>query len=142
MTFFFLLGAVALAVALWVRVRWVQPFRRLCAAVAVLADEEAEVEVVDDGSETTVHLRRIANRLRGADARANEENLNLRAVLGSLNEGVLIIDAEEKIRLVNRGLQEMLGLANPPLNRTLLEVVRHHDVREATRRTLEEGESC
>ncbi len=142
MTYFLLLGVAALAVACWVRARWVQPLRRLRAALAVLADEEIEVEVEGNEGETTVHLRRIANRLRGADARANEENLNLRAVLGSLNEGVLIIDAEEKIRLANRSLQEMLGLTNPPLNRTLLEVVRHHDVREATRRTLQDGESC
>ncbi len=137
-----LLGVAVLVAVLWVRARWVRPLARLRAALAVLADEETEVEVEGDGDEITVHLRRIAGRLRGADARASEENLNLRAVLGSLSEGVLIIDAEEKIRLANRGLQEMLGLANPPLNRPLLEIVRHHDVREATRRTLQDGESC
>ena len=142
MTFFLLLGVMVVAAIVWVRTRWVRPLARLRAALAILADEEIEVEVEGNGGETAVHLRRIAGRLRGADARASEENLNLRAVLGSLSEGVLIIDAEEKIRLANRGLQEMLGLTNPPLNRTLLEVVRHHDVREATRRTLQGGESC
>ena len=137
-----LLGVAVIATVVWVHARWVRPLHRLRAALAILADEEIEVEVEGDEGETTLHLRRIAGRLRGANARASEENLNLRAVLGSLSEGVLIIDAEEKIRLANRGLQEMLGLANSPLNRTLLEVVRHHDVREATRRTLREGESC
>ena len=137
-----LLGVAVITAVVWVRARWVRPLHRLRGALAVLADEETEVEVEGDEDETTVHLRRIAARLRGADARASEENLNLRAVLGSLTEGVLIIDAEEKIRLANRGLQEMLGLTSPPLNRTLLEVVRHHDVREATRRTLQNGESC
>ena len=141
MTTFLLLGIVAVAAVLWVRARWVRPLQRLRAALAVLADENTEVEVVGPGDDTTIHLRRIAGRLRGADARASEESLNLQAVLGSLSEGVLIIDLEERIRLANRGLQTMLGLSNPTLNRPLLEVLRHHEVREAARRTLLAGES-
>ncbi len=142
MTIFILLGIAAIAVGFWVHARWARPLRRLRAALEVLADEDIEVEVEGSGDETTVHLRRIAGRLRGANERASEESLNLQAVLGSLSEGVLIIDLQEKIRLVNRGLQEMLDLANPPLNRSLLEVLRHHEVRDAARRTLGAGESC
>ena len=140
-TTFLLIGLLAAVAATWVRARWMLPLRRLRAALKILADEDAEVEVEGDENETTGHVRRIADRLRGANARASEENLNLRAVLGSLSEGVLIIDAEERIRLANRGLQGMLGLANPPLNRPLLEVLRNHEVREAARRTLRAGES-
>ncbi len=141
MTTFLLLGIVIAAAVLWVRARWVRPLQRLRDALAILADEDTEVEVVGPGDDTTVHLRRIAGRLRGAAARASEESLNLQAVLGSLNEGVLIIDLEEKIRLANRGVQTMLGLSGPTLNRPLLEVLRHHEVREATRRTLSAGET-
>ena len=139
---FLFVGIAAMAAAWWVYASWGRPLRRLRAALETLAAEDAEVELEGLGEETTVHLRRIAGRLRGANAQVSEENLSLRAVLGSLNEGVLIIDAEEKIRLANRGLQEMLGLANPPLHRSLLEVLRHHEVREAAHRTLQGGESC
>lgn len=142
MTPFLLVGITVIAATWWVRALWVRPLRRLRAALAALADEDIELEVEGPRDETTLHLRRIAGRLRGANAQISEENLNLRAALGSLNEGVLIIDAEEKIRLANRGLQAMLGLTNPPLHRPLLEVLRHHEVREATRRTLQAGESC
>ena len=139
-----LLVCLTLAVAaLWVRVRYIRPLRRLRDAVETLADDTAEVEVEGNvGDATTAHLRRIAERLRGADARAAEESVNLRTVLGSLTEGVLIIDVEERIRLANAGLQAMLGLAAPPLGRTPLEVIRHHDAREAIRRTLGSGEPC
>ena len=142
MTTFIFLGLATIVAAFWVRVRWVRPLRRLRSALAALADMDVELEVKGTNDETTLHLRRLAARLRGANAQISEENLNLRAVLGSLNEGVLIIDVEEIIRLANRGLQGMLGLANPPLNRPLLEVLRHHEVREAARRTLHAGESC
>ena len=137
-----LLFLLTLAVAaLWVRARWVKPFQRLRDAVATLADDSAEVEVEGNvGDATTVHLRRIAERLRGADARANEESVNLRTILGSLTEGVLIIDVEERIRLANAGLQAMLGLAGSPLGRTPLEVIRHHDVQDAVHRTLATAE--
>ncbi len=138
---FLLVGFATLAAAFWIRARWVRPLRRLRLALAALADEDTELVVEGPGDETTLHLRRIAGRLRGTNAQANEENLNLRAVLGSLTEGVLVIDAEEKIRLANRGLQAMLGLTNPPLNRPLLEVLRHHEAREAARATLQTGES-
>ena len=137
-----LLLLLTLAVAtLWARVRWVKPLRRLRDAVETLADDSAEVEVEGSvGDATTVHLRRIAERLRATDARANEESVNLRTILGSLTEGVLIIDVEERVRLANAGLQSMLGLAGPPLGRTPLEVIRHHDVRDAVRRTLAAAE--
>lgn len=141
MTTLFLGLALAVA-ALWVRARWVEPLRRLRGALQLLADYTAEVHVEGAGDATSLHLRRIAERLRDAEGRANEEGDNLRTILGSLTEGVFIIDVEERIRLANGGLQVMLGLANPPLGRTPLEVVRHHDVREAVRRTLGAGEPC
>ena len=138
-----LLGLTFAVAALWVRARYVNPLRRLRDAVETLADDTAEVEVEGNvGDATTAHLRHLAERLRGADARAAEESVNLRTVLGSLTEGVLIIDVEERVRLANAGLQAMLGLAAPPLGRTPLEVIRHHDAREAIRRTLGTGEPC
>ncbi len=142
MTTLLLLGLTFAVAALWVRARYVRPLRRLRDAVETLADDAAEVEVESADDATTVHLRRIAERLRGADARAAEESVSLRTVLGSLTEGVLIIDVEERIRLANAGLQAMLGLAAPPLGRTPLEVIRHHDAREAIRRTFNTGEPC
>ena len=141
MTTLLLLSLTCVAAAFWVRARYVKPLRRLRGAVEMLADDAADVEVEGAvGDATTGHLRRIAERLRGADARANEESVNLRTVLGSLTEGVLIVDVEERIRLANGGLQTMLGLTGSPLGRTPLEVIRHHDVRGALRRTLGTGE--
>ena len=126
--------------ALWVRARWVQPLHRLRGALEILAEHTAEMEVRGAGDATNLHLRRIAERLHNADARANEERDNLRTILGSLTEGVLIIDVEERVRLANSGLQTMLGLINSPLGRTPLEVIRHHDAHDAIRRTLATAE--
>ncbi len=136
------LSLILIVAALWVRARWVEPLRRLRDALGILADYTAEVHVEGIGDATSLHLRRIAERLRDAEARANEEGENLRTILGSLTEGVLIIDVEERIRLANAGLQAMLGLTRSPLGRTPLEVIRHHDAREAIRRTLDTGEPC
>ena len=126
--------------AAWAYTRWGRPLRSLRAMVAALANDE-ELPEGWVGRETERSLRLIADRSREQTGRESEALFNLHAVLNSLGEGVLIIDGEEKIRLANPGFERLLGLSNPALNRSLLEVVREPAVRDATRRTLATGEA-
>lgn len=140
---FLLVGAasgIAWIIVAWVYTRWCRPLRFLRAMVAALANDEA-LPTGWVGRETGRALRVIADRLREQTERESEAISHLHAVLNSLGEGVLIIDEEEKIRLANPGFERLLGLRNPALNRSLLEVVREPAVRDATRRTLATGES-
>ena len=52
-------------------------------------------------------------------------------------EGVMILDPQLRIRLLNQRLQDMFMLPRPPLGRTVMEVFRNHFLHEVIRRTLE-----
>lgn len=86
-------------------------------------------------------LELLADRLREMDRQLHDEAVNLQAILGGLSEGVLIVDRAHKIRLANDGLRRMFDLPASPLNRTLLEVFRHHTVQQAILEALDGGPS-
>jgi two-component system phosphate regulon sensor histidine kinase PhoR len=85
-------------------------------------------------------LRQIANRQQQTFRQLADEDFNLRAILSSMDEGVLIADNEFRIRLTNDRLQEMFSIPRLPLGRTVLEVFRNHLLQELTLRTLKSGQ--
>ncbi len=75
----------------------------------------------------------ISRRLREMDGLLADEVFNLQALLGSLSQGVLIIDSSERIRLANTSLHRLFELPAPPVERTLMEVFRNHTLQAAVR---------
>ena len=59
------------------------------------------------------------------------EKEQLQAVLGSMAEGVLVLDPKGRIVLANRRLRELLGLQGDIEGRTPLEVLRNADLEQA-----------
>ena len=80
----------------------------------------------------------LGDRLRETHRQLGDESFNLQAILGSLAEGVLIVDAARKIRLANDSLRRMFDLSAPPQGRALMEVFRDHDLQETVRAALED----
>ena len=86
-----------------------------------------------------VDLEKVADRFQGLSSRAEREKYNLRTILGSLTEGVVIMDPEGVIRLANQSFQEMFALAAPPLGQTFLEVTRLPEVARAAEQAYLDG---
>jgi two-component system phosphate regulon sensor histidine kinase PhoR len=64
----------------------------------------------------------------------DERNLSA-AILGSMVEGVAVVDATDRLVFSNRGFAEILGLdAAPKIGSSLVEAVRQPDLVEAVRR--------
>ncbi|MEB2344330.1 MAG: ATP-binding protein [Deltaproteobacteria bacterium] len=91
----------------------------------------------------------LATRLRGAEARG----ARLEAVIGAMDEAVLVVDGAERVLLANPQLRALLGssgdepapdrafLAEPaPEGRAFLELVRQAEVVDALRAALRAGE--
>ena len=89
--------------------------------------------------ETTAHIQKIAERLKQFDRQAIDEEFNLRAILSSMVEGVLIVDRSQRIRLANDALIGMFDLPLSPLNRTVIEVFRNHELQQALEAALLRG---
>jgi two-component system phosphate regulon sensor histidine kinase PhoR len=96
-------------------------------------------------------LRRSANR-RSAEIRVLEQRLRLQAdrdragraaVFNCMREGLIIIDANDRIRLVNQALQQLFtSIPGDDLRgRTLLEALQRHELSELAERARAEGQA-
>ncbi len=81
-------------------------------------------------NETAARLDRTIRTL------TEERNLSS-AILGSMVEGVAVVNASERLLFANRGFTEILGLDVPPQSGSaLVEVVRQTELIEAVRQVL------
>ncbi len=82
-------------------------------------------------------LNQTAGRLDRTIRTLTEERNLSSAILGSMVEGVAVVDGSERLVFANPGFAEILGLDVPPqAGSALLEVVRQTELIEAVRRVL------
>jgi two-component system, OmpR family, phosphate regulon sensor histidine kinase PhoR len=81
-------------------------------------------------------LRRIKEHQQGIVRQIEDQDFNLQAILGAMVEGVVIIDAEQRIQLINQRLINMFSLPLRPVGRTVMETFRNHLVQGLVKRTL------
>jgi two-component system phosphate regulon sensor histidine kinase PhoR len=97
-----------------------------------------EADRAGDGMEALgVSLNETAARLdRTIQTLTEERNLSS-AILGSMVEGVAVVNASERLVFANPGFAEILSLDVPPQSgRALVEVVRQTELIEAVRQVL------
>ncbi len=138
-----LLSGLLLTVIGWGTVAFVLPalglqaaLRRMTsgddwAAPAFLRQRGRLAQAIDD-------LASLGERLHDTDQQLGAGTFDLQAILGSLTEGVVIVDASQRIRLANASVQRMFDLAAAPLERTLMEVFRDHELQATVRAALEQ----
>ncbi len=137
-----LLSLALLAILAWGTFAYILPALRLQAALRRVADGDwaapaflprrgGLTEAIDD-------LTLIGERLHDTHRQLGDGTFDLQAILGSLTEGVVIVDAAQRIRLANDSLHRMFDLTAPPLERTLMEIFRDHDLQATVRAALEE----
>jgi two-component system phosphate regulon sensor histidine kinase PhoR len=78
----------------------------------------------------------LGDRLGEMHQHLADETFNLRALLGSLGEGVLIVDSAQRIQLANDSLYRMFDLPAPLGERTLMEVFRDHTLQASVSAAL------
>ena len=140
-----LLAAVGLAL---IAARLVsQGVGSLAIAARRLASGDLEARARPDGEDELAQLGRsiddLAAGLRTTLRELVEERDLLSGILDNLGEGVLLLDRDGRIALVNPALREMLLLARDDVGKHLLEVVRHAqlaDLLEAAKRGRAQAE--
>ena len=135
-----LVGALLVGGWLWALVyRPILQIRRL---VRGLAEGKEPTGFVARGAwglgAVIVDLDRVAERLRGISSKAQRDKFNLRTILGSLTEGVVITDPEGMIRLANLSFLGMFHLSEFPLGQTFMESIRLPEVARAAEETFSE----
>ncbi|MBW2691276.1 MAG: HAMP domain-containing protein [Deltaproteobacteria bacterium] len=130
-----LLAALALSYGLaWFTLRPVREVQRLTTAVA---DGNLEYRIPrrsrDELGAISDSIHRMADQLRERLEQANREKEQLRVVLNSMIEGVLVVDAEMNIVLANERLAALLGVRADTESLTLMEFARHVELEAVLR---------
>ena len=63
------------------------------------------------------------------------------AILGSMTEGVLVVDARGRVKMANEAVRRLLQIEETPVDRHYVELIRHPEVAKQIGRALEAGGS-
>jgi two-component system phosphate regulon sensor histidine kinase PhoR len=133
-----LLGALLLGAAvgaLWSGVALLRSFRRIVGAVRARASGDIVVLAPQDAEGALADLSRTLDDIESGHARAldalgGERDLYA-GILDGMGEGVLVIDADERIVLANRALRDLARLGDDAPGKPLLEAIRNAALKEA-----------
>jgi len=70
---------------------------------------------------------------------AEQVRVRQKMLFDSMNEGVLILDSELRVRLTNRCVNLLFGITDDCAGRTLMEVFRRHELQELARQVMNSG---
>ncbi len=137
----------ALALAFWLARRITRPLQELTEGVERIAGGAYGHKVYAGGKDEIGILSRTFNhmseRLAEQFAQLDEERQQLRAILSGMVEGVIALDAEQRILFVNDRAVQLLDLeAQPIIGRKLWEVFRQRGLQQLVRRALGNVENC
>ena len=137
--------AAAWLAGLFLSHRIVQPLRRLADCISGIAQgqfhQRAELDEWEEAEEVGRALNQMTGRFRATLADITADRARLRAVLASMVEGVLVLDRQGRILLMNDALLRMLpGADASAVGRPFIEVFRHHPLNELVGAVLEGGE--
>jgi two-component system phosphate regulon sensor histidine kinase PhoR len=122
-----------------------RPLKELTDAVEKMGDGSNGTRVFpgdpDEMSILGETFNRMSERLSGRIARLEEDRQQLRTILSGMVEGVVALDADQRILFANDRAGLLLEFqGNSPVGRPLWEVVRCRPLLDAVRRALEGSE--
>lgn len=135
----FTLGLVA-GLTIWIQdVRIVFVIAVLSALLLIwMVGRRFARHVIQPFEENTARANRMATDLEAEVAEITEDRARLQAVLSSMVEGVLVLDRDSKILLLNAAIERMFQLESPAaIGRPLIEVFRHHPLHRLLQKVLE-----
>lgn len=111
-----------------------EPLSALTGAAKRMAAGDLEVRARTQGRGELAQLGdaldQLARSLSSSLADLRQERDRIAGILSSMAEGVLFLDEAGKVVLINPALRKMLLLSGDPVGRSLLEVVRHAELKE------------
>ena len=137
-----ILFAVLASAGVWF-LKFSRHWRHLERIIEDLAEGRRPASFVFLGSERFGKLARkletLADEQKGIRKRIEEEKFNFEAILTSMAEGVLVVDNEHRIRLVNDSFCKLFQIKSDPRGQSVLSAVRESSIEELFRATLAGG---
>jgi two-component system phosphate regulon sensor histidine kinase PhoR len=127
-------GLLAVPVVFWMARRTTLPILAMRGVAGRVAagdfSPHAPVRASGELGELAAALEAMSAQLEARLRDLAGEKAELTAILSSMTEGVLVLDADNKIRLVNDALRQQLQLNEDVIGRTVLEAFRNVALQE------------
>src|SRR6266404_2891469 len=145
--FWFLLCAIvgSTIVFAWIAWRkWIAPWRQIEQLVRQIGNgERPRTFLVDGGREAQrvgVALENVFTRQQEINRQLGERASGDKAIFSAMRDGLLVVDTDCRITLLNRTFQELFVLRDNWLDVPLLETLRDPAIERAISETLQTGE--
>ena len=144
----YLVGVIALALAILLSVLTtgysLRPLNEITQAALQMSTGDFKATRLPDGpseiGQLSQALRQMAVQLDAQFDALKAERTKLSAVLAQMTDGVVIVNAEGRIELVNQAAERIFGIQNSPAGHSLVEVIRHHQLVDLWRKCRDTGE--
>ncbi len=136
---------LAVIVAFGVAENTVRPIRALSRGVQRMAEGDLSFTLLprsrDEIGALTRDLSIMARRLRETMGELERQRSESLAILDHMADGIIITDADARVRRINPAAARMLRLGTgDAIGRSFAQVVREHQIIDVLRRCLREGE--
>jgi two-component system, OmpR family, phosphate regulon sensor histidine kinase PhoR len=129
-----------IAIAYFVWRRWITPWREIEQLVRQVGrGERPRTFLIKGGRQTqrvSVALEEILTRQRDLDRQIGERASGQKAILSAMQNGLLVVDGQRRLALVNRALCDLFEINEDSLGAPLLESVRNPAVERIVGETL------
>jgi two-component system, OmpR family, phosphate regulon sensor histidine kinase PhoR len=125
--------------------KWAAPWPQIQQLVSQIArGERPSTFLINGGPEPqrvglaletiSAHQQELERQIAGRES-------GTQAILGAMQDGVLVVDARSRITLMNSTFQKLFDLRDPAVDVPLVEAVRHATLDQLIAETLETGEA-
>ncbi len=140
-------GVSILLTSLWIDRRLFQPLARLIGEARDLVNgrlRRVQVPEEDELAPVALALNRLAETAEAQFAAVSDERDHLKAILSSMSEGVLVVAADGRARLVNPAFRRLFDIDTPEAaaevtGRPVLEIIRQPGLASLVDDTLRLG---
>jgi two-component system phosphate regulon sensor histidine kinase PhoR len=119
-------STIAIVYLVWRK--WVSPWHSIERLVRQIGrGEQPRTFLIEGGKEAqrvSVALEGIFNRQRALDRQAGERAAGQRAIFSAMQDGLLVVDRERRVALINRAFHELFEIGEDLLGAPLLESLR------------------
>ncbi|MBA2586058.1 MAG: PAS domain-containing protein [Chthoniobacterales bacterium] len=132
------------ALVFWIRNRFVQPWLALEKIVDDVRNTRQPNTYLIEGNKearrVALALEDVFQRQRALAEKVGESEFNVSTILDAMEDGLVVVDQNARIRLANPAFRRLFDLSNIGTNATLIETLRDPSVEELVQSTLATGQ--
>lgn len=139
-----IITALALVLAFFITRSYTRPIRKMIAASKRIAAGDFEAKVYlrnrDELGQLGASLNAMNDRIRALFSEVTAQREGIQGIIGSMEEGLLVVEPDEKIGLANPSFRRIFPVADP-VGRHYWEVVRNAKFNDLVQRSRRERKS-